>query len=159
MKLKIALTALILIVMASVTYFEVNHSYGQDTVTETPKESKPVNPPNLDEPVLDQGIEMDVVTKSLKHLVSEKKSVLSVSIAVLMLLLQLIKSKLVKGWFGSRSRLVRRSSVIVLGQVLAIFSMVSMGQSWLTSIIAGLITSGGAVAIYELAIKPWMKKN
>lgn len=53
---------------------------------------------------------------------------------------------------------IQRALVVVLGQISGILIAVIGGVVWYEAIIAGLLSSGGAIAIYEV-IKPFFKKK
>jgi len=121
-------------------------------------ESEEVKAPS-EAPDLGGSPEVDKLTKALTMLVEQKKGTLSIVMAVLIILVQILKSKLAKGWFGKQSRLIRRTTVVVLGVAMSIVALMMQGQDMVSALIAGLVTSGGAVTIYEVGIKPWMKDD
>jgi len=120
---------------------------------EVPAEPTVVVPPI---PGMDGDLNVGLITEALMKLVQGGLGTLGILIAALLILIEVMKSKISKGWFGSKGRWIRRGVVIIGGQILGIATMVSTTEmGWLSAVIAGLITSGGAVAIYELVIKPW----
>ena len=54
---------------------------------------------------------------------------------------------------------IRRAIVVVLGVVWAVLQGLLNGMGALDMIVMVLLTSGGAVLIYEAAIKPFLKKD
>ena len=54
---------------------------------------------------------------------------------------------------------IRRALVVVLGVACAVFQGLLNGMGALDMIVMVLLTSGGAVLIYEAAIKPFLKKE
>ena len=54
---------------------------------------------------------------------------------------------------------IRRALVVVLGVAWAVFQGLLNGMGALDMIVMVLLTSGGAVLIYEAAIKPFLKKE
>lgn len=88
----------------------------------------------------------------------ESLGTLGIMIAIINVLIMLLKSKYCKGWFDEQSQLVKRALIVILGQVVAILAMVLSGSSWIPAILAGLVSSGGAIAIYEV-VKPFFKKQ
>ena len=78
--------------------------------------------------------------------------------AIINIIVLILKSNWCHGWFGKRSALVKRILIIVLGQVFAILTAIIGGTSWTDAIISGLISSGGAMAIWEV-IKPIFVKK
>ena len=86
---------------------------------------------------------------------------MALMIAVLNLIVYLFKSPLLGNLFSSLKEFpkIRSAILVILGVVLGILQMILTGSSIGTAIFAGLITSGGAVAIYELAIKPFFAKD
>ena len=103
---------------------------------------------------------IDQIGDALIALVKEWKvlGTLGIMIATLNILVMVLKSGFCKGWFGARSPLVKRFLIVLFGQALGVLMMVASGVSWLAAIVSGLVTSGGAVLVYE-SLKPLFKKK
>ena len=103
---------------------------------------------------------LDELGGSLIELAKNWKTLgtLGILIAILNLLIMLLKSKYCKGWFGKQSALIKRTLIVILGQAVAILALVSGGASWVAAILAGLVTSGGAITVYEV-LKPLFNKK
>ena len=83
---------------------------------------------------------------------------------ILLFLISLLKSKFGMGLFKKLDPLVKRLVVTLLGQGVGIVGAMYGGAEWKIALVAGLLTSGGAVAIYEvtkpvLALKKKKKKK
>lgn len=102
-------------------------------------------------PISDVFNDIAELVKNFKGL-----SGIGVSSALLAILLQFLKTDLAGGLLKNVNSNVIRIIVTVLGQVSGIIIGVAGGLGWLDSVIAGLLTSGGAVAIFE-AVKPFFK--
>ena len=83
---------------------------------------------------------------------------LAIVSAIIIIIIQILKTKLVGGWFGKRSPLMKRAILVILGQISGIVLMVLGGIDWIPAIMTGLVTSGGAMSIYEV-IKPFFAKK
>lgn len=81
---------------------------------------------------------------------------LALSIAILNLLIMGLKTHAARGWFDRLGPGSKRLVLLALGQALGILSAIEGGMSPASAIIAGLLTSGGASALYEAA-KPFLK--
>jgi len=105
-------------------------------------------------------VPIDQVVDATLNLVKDGKgmSKLVLSMGVLNLLVMLLRTAMLSAYFDKKSPGVKRFIILVLGQILGILSAVEGGLSPLSAIIGGLITSGGAVALFE-AYKPLMKKK
>ena len=97
------------------------------------------------------SVPLDQAFKELIALVSNYKAMspIALSISIVLLLVSVLKTDLVGGFFKNQSSLVKRLIITVLGQVAGVLTMVSTGIVWHQAVIVGLISSGGAVAIYE----------
>lgn len=97
------------------------------------------------------SVPLDQAFNELIKLVMNYKAMspIALSIAIVMLLTTLLKTDLVGGFFKNQSSLVKRLIITVLGQVAGVLTMISTGIPFAQAIIVGLISSGGAVAIYE----------
>jgi len=108
----------------------------------------------------DASVPLDVAFKSLVDLVTNYKAMspIALSIAVVLVLTSFLKTDLVGGFFKNQSALVKRLIITVLGQVSGVLTMISTGLVWHQAIIVGMISSGGAVAIYEAYKAAFPKK-
>ena len=82
---------------------------------------------------------------------------LAISASILSVIVQGFKTKLIGNPLDALRPGIKRLLIVLLGQVQAIILAIAGGMSWWESILAGLITSGGAMAIYE-CLKPIFKK-
>jgi len=107
-----------------------------------------------------ETVGLEQIGESILNLIRDFKTLgtLGVISAVITIIIQFFKSNLCGNWWGDKSSYVKRFVIVLLGQVVAIIGMVMTGSSWLAAVIAGLISSGGAVVIYE-ALKPLLKKK
>ena len=107
------------------------------------------------------SVPLDVAFKSLVDLVTNYKAMspIALSIAIVLALTSFLKTDLVGGFFKNQSALIKRLIVTVLGQVAGVLTMISTGLVWHQAIIVGLISSGGAVAIYEAYKAAFPKKK
>lgn len=84
---------------------------------------------------------------------------LGISSLILLLLISLLSSPLSKGWFGKKSKKIKRLVIAVLGQAVGITAGIYGGAVWYVAIVTGLITSMGAVTIFEAAKPLFAKKG
>lgn len=94
------------------------------------------------------------VFKALLDLLAAWKSggMLAVMSAVIMFLMQLLKSPILPdAWFSLRSKAWKRFILVVLGQGAGIVAALVTGGALLPAMFAGLVSSGGALAIYHAA--------
>lgn len=79
---------------------------------------------------------------------------------LLMLAMQLVKvSPILGGWLEKKGAWVKQSVLVILGQLAALCGVLYMGGGHnIGAALVGLISSGGAVALYE-ALKPFWKKK
>jgi hypothetical protein len=107
------------------------------------------------------SVPLDVAFKSLVDLISNYKAMspIALSIAIVLALTSFLKTDLVGGFFKNQSALIKRLIVTVLGQVAGVLTMISRGLVWHQAIIVGMISSGGAVAIYEAYKAAFPKKK
>lgn len=143
------------------TEVEAGKEAKEEVKAEAPVED-PVKASKEVGPALD--VDVDVMKQFVGPLMEIVKNwkvlgLYGVMIAILNILIALLASPWAKGWFGSQSRMIRRAAIIILGQVEALLILVSSGVGWGEAIIAGLFVSGGAVAVYEFAVKPFMTKK
>jgi hypothetical protein len=85
-------------------------------------------------------------------------STLGLISSVIVLVMQILKTEIMGGLLLKASPFLKRLLITVFGQVAGVIVAVSGGLTWVEAIVTGLITSGGAVAIYE-AIKPFFSKK
>jgi len=97
-------------------------------------------------------------TTTLLDLIKNWKEMtpLGIGMGLVSMLVQALKSDKLGGLFKNFK--YKRTLIVILGQIYAIGLMVVQGSSWISAIITGLISSGGAVAIYE-AIKPLFSRD
>lgn len=100
------------------------------------------------------------VSKELLNLLLNFKTLgpLGIGASVIVILTQLLKGDFFGNIFKGLNSNVKRLIITVLGQVYGLIFMVQSGSSWGNAAIIGLLSSGGAVAIWE-AIKPLVEKK
>ena len=105
-------------------------------------------------------VPLDEAINATVALVKDYKSMgkLGAAIALLNLLIMLLKTQLLGAWFSKKGPKTKRLLLVVFGQAMGILLAVEGGMGPLSAVIAGLITSGGAMAIYE-AYKAAFKKT
>lgn len=103
------------------------------------------------EALTDEVVPLDTVVDATVAVVKDGKSMgrLALSVALLNLLVMFLKTNLANTWFSKKSTNYKRAFLLVAGQVLGILLAIQSGLSPLSAVIGGLITSGGAVAIFE----------
>jgi len=109
---------------------------------------------------LEQPVPLQTVFEAIATLVKNWKGMSGIGIAaaILTLLVQILKTELLGGLLAKASPFLKRLLITVLGQFAGIVIAVNGGLGWIEAVVAGLLTSGGAVAIYE-AIKPFFSKK
>lgn len=105
-------------------------------------------------------VPVEDIFKSISDLVKNYKGMKGIAIAssVLMVLIQVCKTEIMGRLISKANPFLNRVIITVCGQICGILMASNSGMSWLEAVITGLLTSGGAVAIYE-AIKPLLKKK
>lgn len=105
-------------------------------------------------------VELDEVAKAAVDLFKDYKGMgkLGLAIALLNLFIMFLKTNMMNGWFQKRKPATQRLLLVVFGQALGILLAMEGGLSPWSAVLGGLLTSGGAVAIYEVA-KPFFKKQ
>ena len=78
--------------------------------------------------------------------------------AIIAIIIQLLKTKLVGNFFEKKSPLIKRAVLAILGVISGIVLMVLGGMAWMPALMTGLVTSGGGMVIYEV-LKPFFKKK
>jgi len=108
----------------------------------------------------DEIVPLDEAVAATAALVKDYKGMgkLGGAVALLNLLIMLLKTQLLGGWFNKRSPMTKRAILVAAGQALGILLAIEGGMGPLSAVIGGLITSGGAMAIYE-SVKPFLKKK
>lgn len=101
------------------------------------------------------------VGKILTELFTDPKGLgsLGIAMSVIVLLVQVLKWSVIDRFFkeGSVARTIKLAAVFLLGQGYTVIFLVKAGTPALTAVI-GILTGGGAIALYNL-IKPlWEKK-
>lgn len=96
-------------------------------------------------------VPMEQPVNQLLELIKNYKTLapLALSVAVINLVVSFLKTDFVGGFFKNTNHFVRMLIITVLGQLVGILNMISTGMSLSNAIVLGLISSGGAVAIYE----------
>lgn len=74
------------------------------------------------------------------------------------IIIKILKLDFIGNLFGKLNPYIQRLLIVILGQASGILVSIISGISWWQAIITGLISSAGAVAIYEAA-KPFFKKK
>jgi hypothetical protein len=82
---------------------------------------------------------------------------LAISSAILTLIVHGLRVVALGDLFDSLRPGIKRAAIIILGQVQGIVLAISGGMAWWEAILTGLLTSGGAIAIYE-CLKPLLNK-
>jgi hypothetical protein len=100
-------------------------------------------------------VPLDDVANAAFNLAKDHASLgkLGLAMALINLIAMLLKTDAVGGWFSKAHPLVKRAVLLGLGQVAGILLAVEGGAGVTAAIFGGLITSGGAVALFE-AVKP-----
>jgi hypothetical protein len=108
----------------------------------------------------DEIVPLSDVVDATGALVKDAKGMgkLGLAIAVLNLLIMFLKTQLAGAWFAKRGPKTKRLLLVVFGQAAGILLAIEGGLSPLSAVIGGLITSGGAMLVYEAA-KPFLKKK
>ena len=108
-------------------------------------------------------VELDSFAKSVIGLFSTYKEMgkLALAIALIQLLMTALKTNFFGGWLSKRSPGMKRFMLVLFGQLAGILMMIEAGAEPLSAILAGLLASGGASAIYDAykPVKEWYKKN
>lgn len=73
-----------------------------------------------------------------------------IAILVLVILISFLKSNIVGNWFGTKTPIIKRLILVVLGQALSVLVLISTGVVWYTSLWLGLVISGGAILVFEV---------
>ena len=105
-------------------------------------------------------VPMEDIFKSISSLISNFRGLSGIGIAaaILTILIQFLKTDITGNLMQKLPSTWRRILITILGQIGGIVIAANGGLGWVDSIIAGLLTSGGAVAIYE-ALKPLLAKK
>jgi len=98
------------------------------------------------------------VSKELLNLFMNFKTLgpVGIGMSVVVVLTQLSKTEIFGKIFKKME--YKRLFVTVIGQIYGMLFMVQSGSSWLNAAFIGLLSSGGAVAIWE-AVKPLVEKK
>ena len=117
-----------------------------------------VNANNIIQP--DTPVEYQDIFAIISHLARNWKSLgkLGILSFILMIIIAFLKTPLGLGIFYKIGDKWRMLLIVCLGQVAGIILMVTGGIGWGASIIAGLLTSGGALAIWQV-IKVCVRKS
>ncbi len=112
----------------------------------------------------DAPVAISTVFETLSNIIQNWKSFHGVAIAIpcLTLFIQLLKTKELGGILdktGPNGVWTRRLFIFLLAQVCGVILSVSSGKfSLVQAVLDGLLTQGGAVALYE-HLKPFFKKQ
>jgi len=100
------------------------------------------------------------IINAVSSLISNWKALGSIGIvaAIINVIVLILSSQWCKGWFGKKSPMIKRIIIVVLGQVAGVLTIIIGGAGWVDALVTGLISSGGAVALWE-ALKPVFKKK
>lgn len=109
---------------------------------------------------LPETVPMESVFDSIAELVKNYKGLKGIGLAaaIISIVFQLLKTALFGGLMDKAGPFLRRAVLTGMGLITAIVMAVAGGMSWIEALIAGLLSSGGAVALYE-ALKPFFKKK
>lgn len=97
--------------------------------------------------------------EQLIHIITNWKAggtLLGISM-IIILLTNVLKSQATGFLFEKLGSKTKRIVIVVMGVLTSVITLKLAGTDWISAIVTGLITSGGAVAIYE-AFKPVAKK-
>jgi hypothetical protein len=100
------------------------------------------------------------VIKSIVALVSNYKGMGGIAIAgaIIMIAVQVLKTTIISGLFKSEvSKLVRKIIVLILGTAGGVLALKLGGVGWIDALVAGVLSSGAAMSIYELIKKAFKK--
>lgn len=127
------------------------------TATEQVPAVAPTTPPALVQP--DDTATMDQVLDATVSLVQNGKSMgkLALAVAMVNLLIMLMKTSMMGNLFTKLNPIVKRLVILALGQAAGILMAMEAGTGPLAAVIGGLLSSGGAVAIFEMAQPLWAK--
>lgn len=106
-------------------------------------------------------VPMKSVFESISDLVKNFKGLTSIGVfsAILVIIIQFLKTDVAGNFLKKLTPTMKRIIITVLGQVSGILIAVVGGMGWVDAIIAGLLTSGGAIAIFEVFKPLFEKKN
>lgn len=123
-------------------------------------EPSPAPEPEASVEPVEAEVSLDQLVSAGSDLVKDYKGMgkLGLAIALLNFIMMMLKNPLLGAWLTKRSSNMKKFSLLVLGQAMGILIAVEGGLAPLSAVIAGLVTSGGAMAIYE-AYKKFIKKS
>lgn len=104
--------------------------------------------------VIASGDSISEIIKSVMALVTNYKSMGGVAAAGagITIFVQLLKNNILSFLFKSElSKSIKTFTILVLTSILGVLTLKVAGSGWLDASVAGLITSGAAVAIYKAA--------
>lgn len=109
---------------------------------------------------VDESVPPSDVVNAIVDLVKNWKawSALAVAAASITIIVQALKTDILGNLIDKMNPFMKRLLITALGQVAGIILMVANGKGWIDAVVAGLFTSGGAVAIYE-SLKPLIDKK
>lgn len=104
---------------------------------------------------IDDTASLDQVLDATVTLVKTGKSMgsLALAVAVINLLILMMKTSYAGELFTKANPAIKRVILLALGQVAGILMAMAAGTGAMSAVIGGLVSSGGAVAIFE-AVKP-----
>lgn len=75
---------------------------------------------------------------------------MAIMISAMMFLMKILKSPIIPdSWFSNRTRGYKRLVLAILGVAMGIASTIFTGGAMMSAVFGGLVTSGGALAIYH----------
>jgi hypothetical protein len=121
------------------------------TVSPSAAQTSQANPVLLD-PNDNSVVQLDDVATAALALVKDRSSLgqLGLAMAIINLIAMLLKTSYVGGWFSTAHPIAKRAVLIGLGQVAGILLAIEGGMGVTAAIFTGLISSGGAVALFEV---------
>ena len=106
-------------------------------------------------------VQIKDVFEAISLLIKNSKGLSGIGIAsaIVVILIQLLKTEMLGNLMNKLPPFWKRILIVLLGQISGILIGVNSGMGWVNSIIAGLLTSGGAIAIYECLKPLFVKKS
>ena len=117
--------------------------------------------PDIGDMISDEPVPLGDVAQAVVELVNNWQGLGAVGIAgsLIMILIMLFRTTIISGLFKSDSaRFGKRVAVILLGGTAGMLGFVGMGIGWAAAAAAGYISSGVAIAIFEL-VKAFISKK
>lgn len=107
----------------------------------------------------DEVIPLDKVLESIFDLAKNAKGMgwIALCAAIILIILQLLKTNLVKQWFNKLGDIYKRLVLFGLTFLLAMFNALAAGMKFFAALGSAVASVGGAMAVYEV-FKPFMNK-